>query len=111
MSRLSLSFFLLIVFLLIGNCSKDEPYKPDSLGEQKGTIVFKVTWPSKGQVAKIADVEEVSSITAYVNSESGTEISHVDLRHEDSRGKVEISVAAGNNYKVVLAVHLASNDR
>lgn len=102
MSRLSFSIVVSMAFLLICNCGSDEPYKPDSQGEQKGTIALKVTWPSKGQVAKIADVEEVSSITAYVNSESGTEITHVDLRHEESRGKAEISVAAGNNYQIVL---------
>ena len=102
MSRLSFSFFLSIALLLICTCSPDEPYNPNTQNESKGTIIFKITWPSKGYVAKIADVEEVSSIAAYVNSESGTEITHVDLRHEGARGKAEISVAAGNNYQIVL---------
>ena len=106
MSRFTTLFVFSVALLLICSCSNDEPLQPNNQIESessKGTIVFKVTWPSKGYVAKIADIEAVSSITAYVNVEpGGTEITHTDLLHEGNRSKAEISVEAGNNYQVVL---------
>ncbi len=102
MSRSSFSFVLSIAFLLICTCSPDEPYSPSIQNESNGTIVFKVTWPSNGYMAKSAGVEAVSSITVYVYSESGTEITNKELEHIGDRGTAEISVPEGNNYQVVL---------
>ena len=104
MSRLIFIFAISMLLLTCG-CSDDTSFSPTVDDNQVGYIVFKVTWPEKHRTtesAKLSTIETVTSITAYVYAESGTEATHTDLRHEDNRGKAEISVDAANNYLVRL---------
>lgn len=97
--RRFLVFFFVICFL--HGCSHEAP-NTVSPNANTGWIVFNVVWPKNVFTGKIAYIQAVSSITAYVYS-GGSEVTRNNLTHAGSRGQADITITAKENYRVVLA--------
>ena len=100
---------IVILFISLTGCSSDKPPEnpvssPVTIEEgSAGTIVIKVSVaPWRPYLGKIAGVETIDSVKAFVYSSEDTKIKEENLTKNESRWQASIEVPAQNNMRLAL---------
>jgi len=98
-------------FIVIG-CDSDNrtrnniPTAQDTPVDGYGTVTLKVSFaPWRSGVGKIAGIESIGKITAYVYNSEGTKIAQEDMKISEGKYSGSIAVPARNNMRVVLVFY------
>ena len=102
MNRLYLVIVIAFLFCL-GCGSEKNPSAPEI--KETGKIVVNVTWP-EGVAGKKKEVirNAPDKITAYIYL-SGKEVTHVNLKHEGTRGTIEIELPPKIGYRLEIVAY------